>query len=148
MAERDVLADNSINAMRFRAGKGIAIWGQKTMLDNGSALDRANVRWLLIVIEAAIEEYLDNNEFDINDDLTRTLVRNTVIHYLAGIKLRRGLYDFDVVCDATNNTAEMIDNLEMNLDFYVQPTKTAEQITSRAIITRTGVTFSDVKMNY
>lgn len=148
LPERDALADNDINPMRFRAGKGIAIWGQKTMLNIGSALDRANVRWLLIVIEAAIEEYLDNYEFEINDDLTRTLVRTTVFSYLDGVRLRRGLYAFEVICDKSNNTAEQIDALEMNLDFYVQPTRTAEQITSRAIITQTGVNFSSVKINF
>jgi len=146
LGERDVLYDNDINAIRFRPGKGIAIWGQKTLYGRPSALDRANVRWLLIVIENAIEEFLEEYTFELNDYYTRALVRTTVWDYLASIKSRRGLYDYDVVCDETNNTPEQIDNYIMNIDYYVQPVKAAEYIYGRAVITRTGINFADVRI--
>lgn len=146
LGERDALSDNDLNVMRYRAGKGIAIWGQKTLYGMSSALDRANVRWLLIVIENAIEEFLEGYEFEINDNFTRALCSASVNTYLDSIKLRRGLYDFSVVCDSTNNTSEMIDSLEMNLYYYVQPTKSAEYITGKCIITKTGVNFAAVAL--
>jgi len=146
LGERDLLYDNDINVIRFRPGKGIAIWGQKTLYGRPSALDRANVRWLLIVIENAIEEFLEEYEFEINDQFTRASAKSAVHSYLKSIRIRRGLYDYDVVCDETNNTPEEVDNYKMYLDYYVQPTKAAEYIYGRAIITRTGVRFEDVRI--
>jgi len=146
IGERDFLYDNGINVLRYRPGKGIAIWGNKTLYDDNSALSRANVRWLLIVIENAIEDYLDEYEFELNDPITRALITSAVQGYLDSIKARRGLYDFDVVCDETNNTPQTIDNYEMNVDYYVQPVKDAEFIYGRAVITRTGVKFEDVRI--
>jgi len=146
LGERDVLYDNAINVPRFRPGKGIAIWGQKTLYGIASALDRANVRWLLIVIEKGIEEFLDNYEFEINDPYTRNLVRSGIVSYLDNIRMRRGLYDFNVVCDETNNTPEDIDNYRMNVDSYVQPVKAIEYIYNRIVITRTGADFGEVSI--
>ena len=144
--ERDALYDNELNAMRFKPGKGIAIWGQRTLTPVASALDRANVRWLLIVIENAIEEFLDDYVFEFNDEYTRSLIRAAVNSYLETIKNRRGLYAYDVVCDDTNNSNDDIDNYRMNVDTYVQPMKAAEYIYNRVIITRTGVDFSTVRI--
>lgn len=146
LGDRDVMYDNDINAMRFRPGKGIAIWGQKTLYGRPTALDRANVRWLLIVVENAIEEFLEEYEFELNDSHTRSLARSAVHDYLGSIKNRRGVYDFDVVCDDTNNSAEQIDQYVMNLDYYLQPAKAAEFIYGRAVITRTGIDFKDVRI--
>lgn len=146
LGERDLLYDNDVNVIRFRPGKGIAIWGQKTMYGRPSALDRANVRWLLIVIENAIEEFLEEYEFELNDQFTRASAKSAVHSYLKSIKIRRGLYDYDVVCDESNNTPEEVDNYKLFLDYYVQPTKAAEYIYGRAIITRTGVRFEDVRI--
>ena len=146
LGERDILYDNEVNVMRYRPGKGIAIWGQKTLYSVPSALDRANVRWLLIVMEKGIEGMLEYQEFELNDDYTRNLTRVAIVNYLANIKARRGLYDYDVVCDKTNNTPEEIDNYKMNVDTYVQPVKAIEYIYSRIIITRTGATFSDIRI--
>lgn len=146
LGERDALYDNDINVMRFRPGKGIAIWGQKTLYGRPSALDRANVRWLLIVVENAIEEFLEEYEFELNDEITRALIRSAVHDYLSSIKSRRGLYDFDVVCDQTNNSPEQIDNYILNLDYYLQPVKAAEYLYGRAVITRTGVDFTEVRI--
>lgn len=146
LGQRDVFYDNQINAIRFKPGRGIAVWGQRTLQAFASALDRANVRWVLIVIENAIEAYLDENTFEFNDFITRAILQATCFNYLGGIKIRRGLYDFDVVCDASNNSNEDIDNNKLNLDYYVQPTKVAEFMKGRAIITRTGVSFSEVRI--
>jgi len=74
------------------------------------------------------------------------LIRSAMMSYLETIRLRRGLYTYDVVCDDTNNTSNDIDNLRMNVDTYVQPTKVAETIYNRVIITRTGVDFGDVRI--
>jgi hypothetical protein len=144
--ERDLFYDNGVNAMRFRPGKGIAIWGQKTLHGSASALDRANVRWLLIVIENAIEEFLEDFIFELNTALTRRQVQMGIASYLQSIKNRDGLYEFEVVCDESNNTPEDIDNYRLNVDPYVQPVKAAEFLTQRVVITRTGVDFGDVRI--
>jgi len=123
LGERDILYDNDINCMKYKPGRGIAIWGQKTLYGVASALDRANVRWLLIVAENAIEDFLDDYEFEINDAYTRTLITAAVVSYLSSIKSRRGLYAFDVVCNESNNPDELIDQYRLNVDYYLQPTK-------------------------
>ena len=146
LGERDVLYDANINCMKFKPGKGIAIWGQRTLYGINSALRSANVRWLLIVIEDAAETFLEDYVFEFNDAKTRALIRSAMMSYLETIRLRRGLYSYDVVCDDTNNTSNDIDNLRMNVDTYVQPTKVAETIYNRVIITRTGVDFGDVRI--
>lgn len=146
LGERDILYDNDINAMKFKPGRGIAIWGQKTLYGVASALDRANVRWLLIVVENAIEEFLEDYEFEFNDAYTRALIHAAIHSYLAQIKAERGLYAFEVVCNETNNPPAIIDSNKMNVDFYLQPVKVAEFIFSRAIITRTGVNFGEVRI--
>jgi hypothetical protein len=145
--ERDILYDNGINAMRFRPGKGIAIWGQKTLYGTASALDRANVRWLLIVTENAVEEFLEDFIFELNTALTRKQAQMAVDSYFGSIKNRDGVYEFSIICDESNNSPEEIDNYKMNLDVYVQPTKAAEYLTQRVIITRTGVDFGEVAIS-
>ena len=145
--ERDILYDNGINAMRFRPGKGIAIWGQKTLYGTASALDRANVRWLLIVTENAVEEFLEDFIFELNVALTRKQAQMAVASYFESIKNRDGVYEYSIVCDESNNSPEEIDNYKMNLDVYVQPTKAAEYLTQRVIITRTGVDFGEIAIS-
>ena len=132
--------------MKFKPGKGIAIWGQRTLYGINSALRSANVRWLLIVIEDAAETFLEDYVFEFNDAKTRALIRSAMMSYLETIRLRRGLYSYDVVCDDSNNSSTDIDQLRMNIDTYVQPTKVAETIYNRVIITRTGVDFGDVRI--
>lgn len=144
--ERDVLYDNGINPMRFKPGKGIAIWGQKTLYGSASALDRANVSWLLIVTENAVENFLDDYVFELNDAFTRKLVQSGIEAYYANIQARRGVYAYNIVCDETNNSPQDIDNYKMNVDVYVQPAKAAEFIKQRVIITRTGVDFGSVSI--
>lgn len=140
--ELDFLADNGINPIRFRPGKGIVIWGQKTLLNRPSALSRANVRLLLITIEPAIKTALDDFEFELNDDITRAQVTSLLNRYLANVKARRGLYDYRVQCDEDNNTGQDIDNYTMNVWCFIQPVKGVEFIPVKMILTPTGVSFS------
>jgi hypothetical protein len=138
----DLLYDNGINPIKFVPGKGIAIWGQKTLSSRPSALDRLNVRLLLIVIEPAIAEFLQDFLFEFNDEFTRLLIKSGIESYMDNIKARRGVYSYEIVCDETNNTPQVIDENKLNVDLYVQPTKVAEFITLKVVITRTGFTVS------
>jgi hypothetical protein len=142
--EMDVLYDEGINPLRFAPGRGILIWGQKTLLARPSALDRLNVRLMLIVIEPAIVEALEDFLFELNDASTRQIASAKVSSYMDGIKARRGVYDFLVTCDDTNNTPEDIDNNRMNLDLYVKPTRAIEYIPFRVGIVSTGISFDQV----
>lgn len=143
--ELDYLYDNGVNPIKYRRGKGIAIWGQKTLWRIPSALDRLNVRLLLIVIENAIAEALENFLFELNDEFTRRLIKAMIESYMEDIKARRGVYDYLVVCDESNNSPVDIDNYRLNVDLYVKPTKAIEYIHFRTVITPTGVDFSMVK---
>lgn len=140
--EMDYLYDNGINPIRFVPGKGILVWGQKTLSARPSALDRLNVRLLLIVIQPAIAEALEDFVFEFNDEGTRAQIRAVIESYMSGIKGRRGVYDFTVLCDDSNNSNEDIDNNRLNVHLFIQPTKSAETINFTTVITRTGATVS------
>lgn len=114
----------------------------KSLLARPSALDRINVRLLLITIEPAIAEFLEDFLFEFNDAPTRALVTSGINSYMENIRSRRGVYDYNVICDESNNTPEVIDANEMNVWLFVQPNKTAEFIKFKTIITRTGATMS------
>jgi len=139
--EMDLLYDAGINPIRFVPGKGIVVWGQKTLSARPSSLDRINVRMLLIVIEPAIKEALEDFTFEINDAATQSIVRIMIAAYMANIKSRRGVYDFSVICDATNNTAVDIDNYQLNVDLFVKPIKAVEFIRFTVVIVPTGMAF-------
>lgn len=139
--EMDYLYDNEINPNRFYPGKGIMIWGQKTMYGLPSALDRLNVRLLLIVLEPAIAEALESFIFELNDESTRVIAKNMVDNYMEGIKAKRGVYDFYTVCDESNNLSTDIENYIMNLDLYVKPTPALEYIPFTTIITPISMSF-------
>jgi hypothetical protein len=140
--EMDLLQKMQINPIRQTAGRGIVIWGQKTLLSKPSALDRMNVRLLLITIEPAMKEFAEDYLFEFNDVPTRSEVQVKLDSYLQGIKGRRGLYDFQVICDDSNNTPDVIDNNQLVIDVFIKPTKSAEAIPLRIIITSTGASFS------
>ncbi len=140
--EMDMLYDEGINAIRFMSGKGIVVWGQKTLQSRASALDRLNVRLMLIVIEPAIKEFLQNFLFELNDEGNRDLVETGLDAYLRGIQARKGIYAFDVVCNDSNNTPEDIDANRMNVDIFIKPTKSTEDIPVRVVITPSGISFS------
>lgn len=135
--EQDVLYDNGINPIDFYPGKGIRIWGQKTLESRPSSLDRINVRLLLIVIEPAIAEFLEDFLFESNTTLTRVLAASGIEGYMEGIRSRGGVYDFRVVCSDENNSAEDIDANRMNVWLFVKPVKAAEFIRFTTIITST-----------
>lgn len=132
------LYKNGINPIKFAPSRGIAIWAQKTLTYRPSALNRLNVRLLLITIEPAIAEALQYFVFEINDTQTQALITSIVQSYLDRILADQGLYAFTVICNETNNTPAVIDANELICDVYVQPTKAAEFITLRTIITATG----------
>lgn len=141
--ELDVLYNNQINPIRFFPGRGIVVWGQKTLLSRASALDRLNVRLLLIVIEPAIKELLENYLFDLNEVGVRTLIEGQIEDYLETIRAKKGITDFDVVADDTNNSAADIDANRLNVDIFIKPTRSIEEIPVRVVITPTGISFSD-----
>jgi len=136
--EMDLLYDSGINPVKFSVGKGIAIWGQKTLSSRPSALDRLNVRLLLVTIEPAIANMLEDYLFEFNDDFTRLLIKTNMDSYMDNIKSRKGVYDYRVICDESNNTSNDIDNNLMNVWLFVQPTKTAEFVQLSVVVTRTG----------
>lgn len=143
--ELGLLYDNGINPFKFVPGKGIAIWGQKTLSATPSALDRLNVRLMLIVIEPAVASALENFTFEFNDTQTRNLIVAVISAYLDGIKARSGFSDYQVVCDLTNNTPSDIDSNRLNCDVYVLPEKSAEFIRLRTIITSQSLSFQQAQ---
>jgi hypothetical protein len=138
--QMDTLYDTGINMIRFAPGRGILIWGQKTLQANPSALDRLNCRLLLVYIQPSIAEALENFVFEFNDATTRSQITALITDYMANIQSRRGVYGFSVVCDSSNNTAEVIDKNEMEVWLFIQPTKSAETLRFKTIITRSNVT--------
>jgi hypothetical protein len=141
--EMDVLYNNGINPIRFSAGKGIVVWGQKTLLARASALDRLNVRLLLVVIEPAIKEFLENYLFELNDTATRSIIETQLESYLETIRARRGITDYDVVCDDSNNSPADIDANRLNVDIFIKPSISIEEIPVRVVITPNTISFSD-----
>lgn len=139
--ELDTLYNVGINPIRFFSGRGVVIWGQKTLQATPSALDRLNVRLLLIVIEPAIKNALENFLFELNDEGTRVLAKTVVESYMDNIKARRGVTDFKVICDGTNNTPNDVDNNRMILDLYIKPSVSIEYIPFRVVIVSSAVSF-------
>jgi len=139
--DMDYLYDEGINPIRFYPGKGISIWGQKTLSARPSSLDRMNVRLLLMVIEPAIAEFLEDYLFDLNTDGIRTLVKVGIDNYMENIKARNGVYDFYTICDETNNTGVDIDNHRLNVDLFIKPVQSIEYVYFTTVLTPTGVDF-------
>jgi phage tail sheath protein FI len=143
-SDRDVLYPRGINPIVTFPGQGTYLWGQKTMLNKPSAFDRINVRRLFLILEKAIGEAAKYLLFEFNDAITRAQFVNMVEPYLANIQGRRGIYDFKVVCDETNNTPYIIDTNQFIGDIYIKPARVAEFITLRFIAVPTGIEFSTV----
>ena len=141
---RDNLYKNGINPVISSPGNGTVLFGDKTMLSKPSAFDRINVRRLFIVIEKAISAAAQYQLFEFNDEFTRAQFRNLVIPYLRDVKARRGITDFKVVCDSSNNTSTVIDRNEFVADIYVKPARSINFISLNFIATRTGVSFNEV----
>jgi len=143
-AQRDQLYPARINSIINQKGTGIILFGDKTGLGYASAFDRINVRRLFLTVEQALEGAANAQLFELNDSNTRSNFVNIVEPYLRDVQAKRGVYDFLIVCDETNNTPDVIDNNEFRADIYLKPTKSINFVTLTFIATRTGVQFSEV----
>ena len=143
-SERDTLYQKRINPITSLPGQGIVLFGDKTALASPSAFDRINVRRLFNVIEKTIGNAAKGVLFELNDEFTRNNFKNVVEPYLRGVQAERGITDFLVVCDDTNNTGAVIDANEFKADFYIKPARSINFITLTFIATRTGVSFEEV----
>lgn len=143
-ADRDELYKNNINPISAFPGQGIVLFGDKTLQSKPSAFDRINVRRLFIVLEKAIATAAKFQLFELNDEFTRAMFRNMTEPFLRDVKGRRGITDFLVVCDETNNTGQVIDANRFVADIYIKPARSINFITLNFIATRTGVEFSEI----
>lgn len=142
--DRDALYKNNINPIVAFPGDGTVLYGDKTLQAKPSAFDRINVRRLFIVLEKAIATAAKYSLFEFNDEFTRNQFVALVEPFLRDVQGRRGIYDFKVVCDDTNNTGEVIDRNEFVGDIYVKPAKSINFIQLNFVAVRTGVDFSEV----
>ena len=143
MGQRDILYKNGINPIVSFAGQGKVVWGQKTLLDKSSAFNRVNVRRLFIVLEKSISTAAKYFLFEPNDEITRSQLSNMVEPFLRDVKARRGVYDYRIICDETNNTPERIDRNELWATFLIKPTRTAEFIVLQFVALKTGASFEE-----
>ena len=126
--QRDTLYSNKVNPIAQFPGRGLAVFGQKTLNPNSSALDRVNVARLLVYIREQLDDAVKPFLFEPNDELTRANAKSVVDGFLSQLVIQRGLFDFVTVCDATNNTAARIDRNELYIDIAIQPVKAVEFI--------------------
>lgn len=142
--DRDILYKNNINPVVTFPGQGTYLYGDKTLQSKASAFDRINVRRLFIVLEKAISIAAKSFLFEFNDEFTRAQFKNLVTPYLRDIQGRRGITDFLVVCDSTNNTAERVDRNEFWGDIYIKPAPSINFIKLNFVAVSTGVQFSEI----
>jgi len=142
--QRDRLYSNRINPVIFSPGSGIILFGDKTGLAKASAFDRINVRRLFIYLEDAISAAARDQLFEFNDEITRTNFVNIIEPFLRDVQAKRGIFDYVVICDETNNTAAIIDNNEFVADIYIKPARSINYIGLTFVATRTGVAFEEV----
>jgi hypothetical protein len=142
--QRDKLYSNRINPVIFSPGAGIILFGDKTGYGKASAFDRINVRRLFIYLEESISAAAKDQLFEFNDEITRTNFVNIVEPFLRDVQSKRGIFDYVVVCDETNNTAAVIDSNEFVADIYIKPARSINFIGLTFIATRTGVSFEEV----
>jgi phage tail sheath protein FI len=143
-AQRDTLYKAGVNPIVSFPGEGTVLFGDKTLLSKPSAFDRINVRRLFIVLEKAIARAARASLFEFNDEFTRAQFVNLVEPFLRLVQGRRGIYDFRVVCDETNNTPEVIDRNEFIGDIYIKPAKSINFIQLNFVAVRTGVAFDEI----
>ena len=143
-ADRDLLYQSDINPVVTFPGQGTILFGDKTLLGKPSAFDRINVRRLFIVLEKAISTAAKFTLFEFNDAFTRSQFKNLVEPFLRDVQGRRGIQDFRVVCDETNNTGEVIDRNEFVGDIYIKPSKSINFIQLNFVAVRSGVEFSEI----
>jgi len=143
-AQRDLLYKNGINPVVTQAGQGTVLFGDKTYAGTTSAFDRINVRRLFIVLEKTIARAAKSMLFEFNDEFTRANFRNLVEPFLRDVQGRRGIYDFKVICDESNNTGQVIDTNSFVGDIYIKPARSINFIQLNFVAVRTGVEFSEV----
>tara|TARA_R110000868_G_scaffold124490_10_gene329149 strand:+ start:7867 stop:9555 length:1689 start_codon:yes stop_codon:yes gene_type:complete len=141
---RDILYKNGINPVITLPGQGTVLYGDKTLLSKPSAFDRINVRRLFIVLEKAIVKASQYSLFEFNDTFTRSQFVSLVEPYLRDVQGRRGIFDFRVVCNETNNTPEVIDRNEFIGDIYIKPARSINFIQLNFVAARTGVSFDEI----
>lgn len=144
LAQRDELYKAKVNPLVSFPGEGTILFGDKTLSPKPSAFDRINVRRLFIVLEKAISTAAKGQLFEFNDEFTRAQFRNLVEPFLRDVKGRRGVTDFKVICDETNNTGQVIDSNSFVADIFIKPSRSINFITLNFIATRTGVDFSEI----
>ena len=142
--QRDRLYSNRVNPVVVNPGGGIILFGDKTGLARSSAFDRINVRRLFIYLEDAISAAAKDQLFEFNDEITRANFVNIVEPFLRDVQSKRGIFEFRVICDETNNTGAVIDNNEFVADIYIQPARSINFIGLTFVATRTGVAFEEV----
>ena len=142
--QRDTLYTRRVNPVIFSPGGGFVLFGDKTGLGFASAFDRINVRRLFLTLEATIEVAASTQLFEFNDDITRANFRNIVEPYLRDVQAKRGISDFVVICDETNNTPDVIDANEFKADIFIKPARSINFIGLTFVATRTGVAFEEV----
>lgn len=143
-AERDTLYKVGVNPVIIKKGSGAILYGDKTLLGRPSSFDRINVRRLFIVLEKAIANAAESSLFEFNDVFTRNRFVSIVEPFLRDVQGRRGIYDFRVVCDETNNTAQVIDSNSFVGDIYVKPAKSTNFIQLNFVAVSSGVEFSEI----
>jgi phage tail sheath protein FI len=143
-AHRDELYTRQVNPVVSFTGEGTVLFGDKTLQSKPSAFDRINVRRLFIILEKAIATASKFFLFEQNDAFTRAQFKNLVVPFLKTVQQRRGITDFKVVCDETNNTGEVIDRNEFVADIFIKPTRSINFIQLNFIATKTGVDFNEV----
>jgi hypothetical protein len=147
-SQRDRLYTNRINPIIFSPGAGIILFGDKTGLARTSAFDRINVRRLFIYLEDAISRAARDVLFEFNDEITRTNFVNTIEPFLRDVQAKRGIFDYVVIADETNNTAAVIDANEFRADIYIKPARSINFIGLTFIATKTGVDFEEIIGNF
>lgn len=143
-SQRDQLYKKRVNPVITQPGQGTILFGDKTALSLPSAFDRINVRRLFIVLEKAIARASKSTLFEFNDEFTRAQFKNIVEPFLRNVQGRRGIYDFKVVCDETNNTPEVIDSNSFVGDIYIKPARAINFIQLNFVAVRTGVEFDEI----
>ena len=143
-ADRDHLYKSKVNPVITQPGQGTLLFGDKTLQKAPSAFDRINVRRLFIVLEKAVATAAKYTLFEFNDEFTRAQFRNMVEPFLRDVQGRRGIYDFRVVCDETNNTSGVVDRNEFVGDIYIKPARAINFIQLNFVAVRSGVEFSEV----
>lgn len=143
-ADRDVLYKARANPIVSFPGQGTVLFGDRTLLSKPSAFDRINVRRLFNTLEKAISTAAKAQLFEFNDEFTRAQFKNLVEPFLRDVKGRRGLSDFLVVCDNTNNDNQVIDSNQFVADIFIKPNKSINFITLNFVATRSGVEFNEI----